>query len=76
MSNPNAPSNASKCEAGVSLQFLQNLYRQYEIFIQDISRVIPVISVDYDRFATAEEMAQVIQSEYLAHSFIRKVSLY
>ena len=64
------------CEAGVSLQFLQNLYRQYEIFIQDISRVIPVISVDYDRFATAEEMAQVIQSEYLAHSFIRKVSLY
>ena len=42
------------CEAGVSLQFLQNLYRQYEIFIQDISRVIPVISVDYDRFATAE----------------------
>ena len=64
------------CEANVSLQFLQNLYRQYEIFIQDISRVIPVISVDYDRFATAEEMAKVIQKEYLAHSFIRNVTLY
>lgn len=65
-----------ECESNVSLEFLQNLYRHYEIFINDISRVIPVISVDYDRFATAEEMAQVIQSEYLAHSFIRKVSLY
>ncbi len=64
------------CEANVSIDFLNNLYRHYEKFIEDISRVIPVISVDYDRFATAEEMAKVIQEEYLAHSFIRKVSLY
>ena len=64
------------CEATVSLDFLKNLYRHYESFIADISRVIPVISVDYDRFATAEEMAKVIQKEYLAHSFIRNVTLY
>ena len=64
------------CEANVSLDFLKNLYRHYESFIADISRVIPVISVDYDRFATAEEMAKVIQKEYLAHSFIRNVTLY
>lgn len=64
------------CEANVSLDFLENLYRHYESFIADISRVIPVISVDYDRFATAEEMAKVIQKEYLAHSFIRNVTLY
>ena len=63
-------------ESGISLQYLQNLYRHYQKFIEEISRVIPVICVDYDRFATAEEMARVIQSEYLAHSFKRSVSLY
>lgn len=63
-------------ESGISLEYLQNLYRHYQKFIEDISRIIPVISVDYDRFATAEEMAEVIQSEYLAHSFKRSVTLY
>ena len=63
-------------ESGISLEYLQNLYRHYQKFIDEISRVIPVISVDYDRFATAEEMAKVIQSEYLNHSFKRSVTLY
>ena len=63
-------------ESGISLEYLQNLYRHYQKFIDEISRVIPVISVDYDRFATAEEMAKVIQTEYLNHSFKRSVTLY
>ena len=63
-------------ETGISLEYLENLYRHYTNFITDISKLIPVISVDYDRFATAEEMAKVIQEEYLNHSFIRKVTLY
>ncbi|MBQ9395127.1 MAG: deoxynucleoside kinase [Proteobacteria bacterium] len=63
-------------ESGISLEYLQNLYRHYQKFIEEISRIIPVISVDYDRFATAEEMAKVIQTEYLAHSFKRSVTLY
>jgi hypothetical protein len=33
---------------------------------------VPVIRVDYDRFATAEEMADVIQREYLDASFLRQ----
>ena len=63
-------------ESGISIEYLNNLYKHYQKFIEDISHVIPVICVDYDRFATAEEMAQVIQSEYLAHSFKRSVTLY
>ena len=63
-------------ESGISLEYLKNLYRHYQKFIEDISRIIPVICVDYDRFATAEEMAQMIQREYLAHSFKRDVKLY
>ena len=58
-------------EKGVSLDYLQALYEGYEEFITDISRVLPVIRVDYDRFATAEEMAKVIQEDYLDHSFLR-----
>lgn len=63
-------------EDGISLEYLTNLYRHYQKFIKDISKIIPVISVDYDRFASAEEMAEVIQNEYQKHSFLREVSLY
>ena len=61
-------------ESNISLEYLTALYKEYEAFITDISRVIPVIRVDYERFHTAEEMAQVIQKEYLNHSFLRSVT--
>lgn len=59
-------------ESGISLEYLQALYQGYEDFVQDISKVIPVIRVDYDRFATADEMAKVIEQEFLDHSFLRE----
>ena len=62
-------------ESGISLDYLKNLYRHYQTFIEEISKVIPVICVDYDHFATAEQMAEVIQREYLNHSFKRSVTL-
>lgn len=62
-------------ETNVSMEYLQNLYDEYQIFLKDISRVIPVISIDYDHFATVDEMAAVIQREYLDHSFMRCVRL-
>ncbi len=61
-------------EGGVTLEYLSALYEGYEAFIADISRVLPVIRVDYDRFATAEEMAEVIQHEYFDHTFLRQVT--
>jgi deoxyadenosine kinase len=61
-------------ETGISLEYLKALYAGYEDFISDISRVLPVIRVDYDRFATAEEMADMIRREYLDHSFLREVT--
>lgn len=61
-------------ENGISLEYLQALYRSYEEFIDDISRMVPVVRVDYDRFATAEEMAAVIENEYLNASFLRKAT--
>ena len=50
------------------------LHEGYEEFIASISKVIPVIRVDYERFATAEEMAEVIQREYMDVSFLRQVT--
>ena len=61
-------------ETGISLEYLTKLYEKYGEFIEDISRVIPVIRVDYDRFATAEEMAHVIHQEYLTFSFLRSAT--
>jgi deoxyadenosine kinase len=58
-------------ESEISLEYLTALYAGYEEFVADISRTIPVIRVDYDRFHTAEEMADVIHREYLDHSFLR-----
>ena len=59
-------------ESGIELKYLEGLYKGYEEFVVDISRTIPVIRVDYERFATAEEMAEVIKREYLEHSFLRE----
>lgn len=61
-------------ESGISLEYLQALYAEYESFIEDISRTVPVIRVDYDRFRSAEEMAEVIEREYLHSNFVREVT--
>jgi deoxyadenosine kinase len=58
-------------ETGLSLDYLNALYAGYERFIEDISRTIPVIRCDWDRFRDVEEMAQVIEREYLDASFVR-----
>jgi deoxyadenosine kinase len=61
-------------ETPITLDYLRALYNSYEVFVQAISRVIPLIRVDYDRFPTTEEMAAVIQREYLDHDFLRRVT--
>lgn len=58
-------------EGGVSIGYLQALYAEYERFVEDISRTVPVIRVDYDRFRDAEEMAEVIERETLHPTFLR-----
>ena len=61
-------------EAGVELGYLRALHEGYLEFIESVSKVIPVIRIDYERFATAEEMAEVIKREYLDASFLRSVT--
>ena len=61
-------------EQKIELGYLEALHEGYCEFIENISKVIPVIRVDYERFATAEEMADVIRREYLDASFLRTVT--
>ncbi len=60
-------------ETGISMEYLTALYKEYEAFIQDISKTIPVVRVDWDQFRTVEEMAAAVEHEYLSASFIRDV---
>ncbi|MCB9791415.1 MAG: deoxynucleoside kinase [Alphaproteobacteria bacterium] len=61
-------------ESGLTLEYLQALYNEYERFIGDISRLLPVIRVDWDQFRDAEQMARVIEKEYLNANFLRQVT--
>jgi deoxyadenosine kinase len=57
-------------ERGISLEYLTALHDNYQSFIEDISRVVPVICVDYDQYATAEEIVTMIQRDFLERSFL------
>src|SRR5690606_28190344 len=61
-------------ESTIGLDYLRALHEGYTEFVSAISRVVPVIRVDYERFATAEEMAEMIKREYLDASFLREVA--
>ena len=61
-------------ESTIKLEYLEALHAGYAEFVQNISKVVPVIRVDYERFATAEEMATMIKREYLETSFLREVT--
>ena len=61
-------------ESQIKLDYLHALHAGYEEFAASISKVIPVIRIDYERFATAEEMAEVIKREYMDASFMRQAT--
>jgi deoxyadenosine kinase len=67
-------SRSRDVESTIKLEYLEALHDGYAEFIASISKVVPVIRVDYERFATAEEMADVIRREYLDASFLRQVT--
>ena len=64
---------ARGCETGITIEYLQKLYDAYEVFLSDISRVIPVIRVDWNTFKTTEEMASKIKEQWLKISHIHTI---
>ena len=61
-------------ESEISMEYLQNLHAEYQNFLHDISRRIPTIRVSWEEYRDVEEMAQVIQREYMNASFMREVT--
>ena len=55
---------ARGCETGITIDYLTKLYNAYEEYLKEISKVIPVIRVNYNKFKTAEEMAKIIKEEF------------
>jgi deoxyadenosine kinase len=62
------------CESGISLEYLRRLYANYEDFVLEISRLIPVIRVGWNEFWDVEEIAGAISHEYQQSSFLRQVT--
>ncbi len=60
-------------ESPITLEYLQALHTEYESFVGQISKLIPLIRVSWNEYRDVEEMAQVIKREYLDHSFLRSV---
>ena len=60
-------------ESGVTLDYLRALHAEYEVFLADISKSVPVIRVDWERFRDVDEMASMIEREYLGGNFLRTV---
>ncbi len=65
---------ARDIESVISLDYLKALYDEYENFVRDISKMIPLIRVSWNEFRDVEEMAEVIKTEYLDASFLRNVT--
>lgn len=61
-------------ETGLTLEYLVALHAEYERFIQDISRTVPVIRVNWEQYRDVDEMASAIEREYLGGSFLREVT--
>jgi deoxyadenosine kinase len=62
------------CETGISLDYLQRLYTGYDEFLQEISRLIPVLRVQWNQFWDVEPLAEAISREYTRGSFLREVA--
>ena len=60
-------------ENGITLNYLTALYEEYEKFINNISKTLPTIRVDWDQFHDVNEMAEVIKKGYFHSSFLREV---
>ena len=60
-------------ESGISMEYLTALHAEYERFINDISRSVPVIRMEWEQFRDAPEAAKVIEQAYMSNRFLRDV---
>ncbi|KAF2072558.1 hypothetical protein CYY_006133 [Polysphondylium violaceum] len=59
-----------ECEKTITLDYLVNLRKAYEEYLADISKVIPVIRVNWSQFQDPTDLAKKIAQEYEKMNFI------
>jgi deoxyadenosine kinase len=62
------------CETTVTVEYLTRLRDNYEEFLQEISRLIPVIRAPWNEFIEVDKLADAIAREYAGHSFLRELA--
>ena len=68
-------SRARGFETGITLDYLRNLQKEYETFVEDISRIIPVIRVSWEQFGDAEAIADASTREVERARYLRDIKL-
>lgn len=61
------------CETGITVEYLKSLKEEYDLFIANISKIIPVIKINYNEYLAAEDMARMIYTEYEKMSTIHSI---
>ncbi len=61
-------------ESGITVDYLTRLYNNYEEFLHEISRLIPVMRVHWDEFWEVERLVKAISREYQRDTFLREVA--
>lgn len=64
---------ARNSETGISLDYLKRLRDEYNLFLEEISKVIPVLVIDWNEFKSAEEIAEKVKLEWKKMSTIKKI---
>ena len=53
------------CEKSITSEYLSKLKDEYDEFIINISKKIPIIKVDWEKFRSVEDIAEKIKKEYI-----------
>jgi deoxyadenosine kinase len=62
------------CETGITVEYLTRLHDGYEEFLREISKLIPVLRVEWNEFWEVERLAEAISREYTRGNFLREVA--
>jgi len=65
---------ARGCEVNVTLDYLRRLRDNYEEFLEEISRMVPVMRVHWNEFWETAKLAEAIGREYQRGSFLRELA--
>jgi deoxyadenosine kinase len=62
------------CETGITIEYLARLRDGYEEFLREISKLIPVLRVEWNEYWEVERLAEAISREYTRGNFLREVA--